>query len=111
MLAVFELLLAWYRFGFLGRSPTPLDSQHGSSSQSFLSIATVAWFQENSWPEVQNAFAPISKASSSNSYFMSKLYFEIYQFTGKSMKDQNSTFASFDLFLFMTPSRAAVAGF
>ena len=24
MLAVFELLLAWYRFGFLGRSPTPL---------------------------------------------------------------------------------------
>ena len=56
MLAVFELLLAWYRFGFLGRSPILLDSQ----PQSFLSIATVAWFQENSWPKVQNALATIS---------------------------------------------------
>jgi len=56
MLAVFELLLAWYRFRFLGRSPILLDSQ----PQSFLSIATVAWFQENSWPKVQNALATIS---------------------------------------------------
>jgi len=60
MLAVFELLLAWYRFGFLGRSPTPLASQPGSSCQSFLSISAVVWFPESSWPKVQNALAPIS---------------------------------------------------
>jgi len=60
MLAVFELLLAWYRFGFLGRSPTPLGSQPGSSRQSFLAIGAVAWFPENSWPKVQNALALIS---------------------------------------------------
>ena len=46
MLAVFELLPAWYQFGCLGRSPTPLDKQPGSSRQSFLSIATVAWFND-----------------------------------------------------------------
>jgi len=28
--------------------------------QSFLSIATVAWFPGNSWPKVQSALAPIS---------------------------------------------------
>ena len=60
MLAVCELLLAWYRIGFLGRSSTPLGSQPGSSCQSFLSIVTVAWFPENSWPKLQNALAPFS---------------------------------------------------
>jgi len=60
MLAVFKLLLALYGFGFLGRSPTPLDGQPGLSRQSLLSIATVAWFPQNSWPKVQNALAPIS---------------------------------------------------
>ena len=65
MLAVFELLLAWYRFGFLGRSPTPLGSQPVSSCQSFLSIGAVAWFPENSWPKVQNALAPISENNAS----------------------------------------------
>ena len=60
MLAVFELLQAWYLFGFLGSSPTPLGSQPGSSCQSFLSISAVALFPESSWPKVQNALAPIS---------------------------------------------------
>jgi len=60
MLAVFELLLAWYQLRLLGRSPTPLGSQPNSSCQSFLSISAVAWFPENSWPKVPNALAPIS---------------------------------------------------
>jgi len=57
---VFESLLTWYRMGFLGRRPPPLDSKPGSSCQSFLSIATVAWAPRISWPKVQSALASIS---------------------------------------------------
>jgi len=58
MLAVFESLLARFRFRFLGRSPTSLGSGSYLLRQSFLSIATVAWFARKSLPKVQSTLTP-----------------------------------------------------
>jgi len=42
MLIVFDSLLAWYRFEFLGRSRTPLNGKSSLSRELFLTIAAVA---------------------------------------------------------------------
>ena len=45
---------------------------------------------------IQSYIRKMPKAFSWNTYFMSNLYLEMCQLTGKSMKDQPSTFAIFD---------------
>jgi len=80
---------------WLRKGPKPLQNFKGFLSVVALnrSKAQATDLQKLHW-----------KHPSSNSYFMSNLYFEICQFTGKSMKDQTSTFASFDRLLFLTPT-------